>query len=146
MWKTHLSRHSQPAAGEIFLGVFLVFGEGVRAEGVINYGDLSLWILIISDHPKIRLDINSIVTHWVSDAWEALLKKPDFMRSTFQRMGLSLPLNGSEDAEYIRFDGQGVDPISVDSDDDDSEDAQGDGVSSGDDLLSDQIKFYILKA
>ena len=45
-------------------------------------------------------------------------------------MGLSLPLNGSEDAEYIRFDGQGVDPISVDSDDDDSEDAQGDGVSS----------------
>ena len=61
-------------------------------------------------------------------------------------MGLSLPLNGSEDAEYIRFDGQGVDPISVDSDDDDSEDAQGDGVSSGDDLLSDQIKFYILKA
>ena len=41
----------------------------------------------------------------------------------------------------------GVAPISVDSDDDDSEEAQGDGVSSGDDdLLTVQIKFDILKA
>ena len=41
----------------------------------------------------------------------------------------------------------GVDPISVDSDDDDSEEAQVDGVSSGDDdLLTDQMKFHILKA
>ncbi len=43
---------------------------------------------------------------------------PEFMIGTIERTGLSLPLDGSEDAEIIRFDGQGVHSVSVDSDSD----------------------------
>ena len=51
------------------------------------------------------------------------------MIGTFKRTGLSLPLEGSEDAEAIRFDGQGVDPVSVDSDSEPEEGAEPDEYS-----------------
>ena len=41
----------------------------------------------------------------------------EFMRGTFEKTGLPLPLDGTED-DKISFDGSGVHPISVDSDED----------------------------
>ena len=52
------------------------------------------------------------------------------MRETFEKTGLSLPLDGSEDAEVIRFDGQGVNPVCVDSDEDVTMDYDDDSDSS----------------
>ena len=49
----------------------------------------------------------------------------------------SLPLNGSEDEEMIRFDGSGVHPVTVDSDDD-SDEEEGD-ISDDQEMMSDQI-------
>ena len=61
------------------------------------------------------------------------------MIGTFKRTGLSLPLDGSEDAEAIRFDGQGVDPVSVDSDSEPEEGAEPDADEYSDleDVMSD---------
>ena len=42
------------------------------------------------------------------------------MRGTFEKTGLSLPLDGTED-DKISFDGSGAHPISVDSDDPETE-------------------------
>ena len=58
------------------------------------------------------------------------------MKGTFERTGLSLPLNGSEDAEKIRFDGIGVDPVSVDSDEDSDDESELEVVEQ--DIISDQ--------
>ena len=35
------------------------------------------------------------------------------MKRTFEATGLSLPLSGVEDKAKVRFDGKGVDPVSV---------------------------------
>ena len=62
-----------------------------------------------------------LTTKWIGEGWVKLMENPNLMRSAFSRTGLSLPLNGSRDSE-IRFDGEGVDPITVDSDDESDSD------------------------
>ena len=42
------------------------------------------------------------------------------LRGTFEKTGLSLPLDGTED-DTVSFDGSGVHPISVDSEDPETE-------------------------
>ena len=65
------------------------------------------------------------------------MEDPEFMVGTFERTGLSLPLDGSEDAEMIRFDGEGVDPVSVDSDSEPDENEESDEASDLDLVMPD---------
>ena len=44
------------------------------------------------------------------------------MKGTFERTGLSLPLDGSEDEEVVRFDGKAVDRVHLEDSDDESSD------------------------
>ena len=100
---------------------------------------------------KINLaTLRAYTTKWLAEAWETVMAKKDFVRGTFERTGLSLPLQhlqydyqykvfnygkyyhkiltfhiylfkcaaDSSRDDYIQFDGEGVDPIMVDSDDD----------------------------
>ena len=42
-------------------------------------------------------DIRLAVSRWVADAWEEVTKEKEFMANTFQRTGLSLAIDGSQD-------------------------------------------------
>ena len=63
-----------------------------------------------------------------------------------RRVGVSLLLNGSQDEDEIRFDGEGVDPVFMDSDDEDDDDEPNFGPPSDvdDALESDQINYMYL--
>ena len=66
------------------------------------------------------------------------MENPNLMRSAFSRTVLSLP-HGSRDSE-IRFDGEGVDPITVDSDDEsdsDENDAENSESEVSEGIMSD---------
>ena len=80
-----------------------------------------------------------LTTKWVGKAWEKAPSNPEFMRSTFERTGLSLPISdipltqrtlidGSLDAERIKFYGNDepveAEPLS------DSSESSGDLFSS----------------
>ena len=80
-----------------------------------------------------------LTTKWICEDWVKLMENPNLMRSAFSRTGLSLPLNGSRDSE-IRFDGEGVDPITVDSDDEsdsDENDAENSKSEVSEGIMSD---------
>ena len=80
-----------------------------------------------------------LTTKWIGEGWVKLMENPNLMRSAFSRTGLSLPLNGSRDSE-IRFDGEGVDPITVDSDDEsdsDENDAENSESEVSEGIMSD---------
>ena len=95
---------------------------------------------ILERNPKANIKITTmelrqLTTKWLGEAWEKCLEDPEFMVGTFERTGLSLPLDGSEDAEMIRFDG--VDTVSVDSDSEPDENEESDEASDLDLVMPD---------
>ena len=88
------------------------------------------------------VEMRILTTKWVGKAWEKATSNPEFMRSTFERTGLSLPISdttlptttqrtlidGSLDAERIKFYGNDepveAEPLS------DSSESSGDLFSS----------------
>ena len=55
-----------------------------------------------------------LLTKWVGDAWEELLKNKDMIERSFKKCGISVAADGSEDFE-IHF--EGVEDYRVNADD-----------------------------
>ena len=140
-------RNSNSSTARIFCNPSIVIILGKRVKDHIRKQFKALMLeqhKKLEANPKVNVKINTtdlrcLTTKWLGEAWDKILADPEFMIGTFKRTGLSLPLDGSEDAEAIRFDGQGVDPVSVDSDSEPEEGAEPDADEYSDleDVMSD---------